>query len=175
MALGYFRIDFLMIFHVFWEPFWHRFLNFFTNGENHEFIAQGIVLEGFAIQKTIVFQSIFFFQVMSGSAPWHHFLCQKHRSMLKMSIWRAPLDFQGNRNEPSNFRLREKWCQKVRLFKTWSVLEPTLLFLKPHESSSRWDVLVFKTSFFWWKSDNLLFFLLSVVHVFITFFIACFQ
>ena len=54
-----FQIDFWMNFHSFWEPFWHRFLNFFTNGENHELIAQGIVLEGFSIQKTILFQSIF--------------------------------------------------------------------------------------------------------------------
>jgi len=44
-----FQIDFWMNFHSFWEPFWHRFLNFFTNGENHEFIAQGIVLEGFSM------------------------------------------------------------------------------------------------------------------------------
>ena len=69
MTQGRFQIDFWMNFHSFWEPFWHRFLNFFTNGENHEFIAQGIVLEGFSIQKTIVFQYIFhhFFKLFRES------------------------------------------------------------------------------------------------------------
>ena len=82
MAPGYFRIDFFMIFHVFWEQFWHRFLNFFTNGENHEFIAQGIVLEGFYIQKkpcSIICSS--FFHVLSGTPFGNHLSHPKRESM----------------------------------------------------------------------------------------------
>ena len=45
----------------------------------------------------------------------------------------------------------------------------TLLFLKPHESLSRWDVLVLKTSFFVKIYVNLLFFLFSVVPFFMMF------
>ena len=115
------------------EPFWHRFSDFYWNGENHEFITQGIVLEGFYIQKPISFHVFVhaFFMFFSEPLLESIFgaqsadLSSRSRFLVHFRISKGPkMDPRGDYfHKKINFSLH---CRV-----SGSVLEPTLLFLKP--------------------------------------------
>ena len=106
MAPGRFRMDCYMNVHTFWEPFWHRwFLNFFTNGENHEFIAQGIVSEGSSIPKPFICHAIFHWLFMFfPKPPQQNFLGTRSTSLCwKVRFWnpfQISMGSQSSRGAP---------------------------------------------------------------------------
>ena len=86
--------------HDFWNPFWHRFFNIFRKTESHEFIGQGIVLEGFSIPECIIFQVIShcFFMFFLEPLPETIFGESKRRSMLEGAVLEPFWDFGGSQN-----------------------------------------------------------------------------
>ena len=87
-TLGAPGMDFASFFKKNGEPFWHRISDFFWNGQNHEFIAQGIVFEGFCIQKPLIFHPFFHtFFIFFRNPFWKAFLVPK------MPIYAPKVDF----------------------------------------------------------------------------------
>ena len=116
------------IFIDFWEPLWHRFFNFFSNGENLKIDDPYSTLASFSFPEPLICRSIFhrFFMFFSEPLPESIFWRQKRRSKLKIVIFGSLWDPRGSQNPPTGLHFPQKRRRRPKVFPPEAILGPTL-------------------------------------------------